>query len=273
MAQNGSYFGLYLEGERSALATSTQMTIETDSDDITTNDSQGWQEVIPTNHKFSASVDALAENQLANLFLYPEDLSNAAWTKDGTASATKYVVTDPFGQQHAGVVTWGSGLFVSQALASVAVNQIITYAIWVAGSGSVTVSITDGGGTGTSTTHVLTGTLTRIYVTYTCTVGGTVTLQLNKVTGTAVTYFGSMAMNGSILLDYKGSSYKLSKFVEAEKNRTKIAVRYSTDITGDVQFAGYAYILKIDIKTEKGMANRFTASLEGSGELIPTTVS
>jgi hypothetical protein len=272
MAQIGQYFGMYIDGERAALATGTQVSIETASDDVTTNDSQGWQEVIPTNHKFSASVDALAEGQLKNLLLFPEDISNAAWTKDSNASATKYVATDPFGQQHAGVITWGTGGFVSQNITGVAAGQIITASFWVAGSGSVRASITDGGGTGMGTTHALTGTLTRISVTYTCTVGGSVVIKLNKVSGTAVTYFGAMANLGSILLDYKGSSYKLSKFVDAQKNRTKIAVRYSTDITGDVQFAGYAYILKIDVKTEPGKANRFTASLEGTGELTPTTV-
>lgn len=56
---NGTKIGLYYSGSKIGAATSHSLSLQTETADVTTKDSAGWKEIIPTLKSFTIDMDAL----------------------------------------------------------------------------------------------------------------------------------------------------------------------------------------------------------------------
>ena len=150
----GNFFGLYVGGKRVALAQSKNVSFKTASESITTDDSQGYEEIIPTVHNFSCGADGLVCAHLDNYLQFPEDLSRSIWVKDSGVTVNPTFGSDRKGQKRSNKITFSTGATVSQEITPDAAG---TYwaSIYAKGSGDILLKL-DNGSTEVSTTITLT---------------------------------------------------------------------------------------------------------------------
>lgn len=82
----------------------------------------------------------------------------------------------------------------------------------------------------------------------------------------------SWSIDVDSLLAYTGTrGYK--QLFEYLKNRTKVSVKFRNDVSGDQTFKGDMYITSLDSDGPMEDAATFSCSLEGTGELVMTTIT
>lgn len=267
----GNYFGIYYQGKRVALAQSKNVALKTAVENITTSDSYGNEEILPTDHNLSASVDGLICASLDNKLQFPEDLSQAAWSKDAGIVVTPFYSDDNFGQLHGNRVVWNAGSNITQEFALTEENG--WFSLWLKGSGSVNLIFMDAADTPSELAVTLTANWVRYALPATAIdFSSDCIVVIQKLTGTEVQVANVMFNEGTILLDYKGSQLMAKELMNAQIAKTKLQVRYSNDLDGDIQIAGFCYLSNFELKTKNATANGFTASLSGTNIHTVTTL-
>ena len=106
----------------------------------------------------------LIEEARTNLLTYSEQFDNAAWVKTGTATVTPNTTASPDGTTTADTLNFPASLDrVSQGAIAVSASTPYTFAVWLAGSGTLNITLNTSGGTFKTATQsiTLTTTLTR----------------------------------------------------------------------------------------------------------------
>lgn len=63
------------------------------------------------------------------------------------------------------------------------------------------------------------------------------------------------------------ASYGLNDLVTLYENRTKVLIRFSTEVSGDEYFQGYAYLDSLSVDSSPEESATFSYSLTGTGAL------
>lgn len=106
----------------------------------------------------------LIEEARTNLLTYSEQFDNAAWVKTGTATVTPNTTASPDGTTTADTLNFPASLDrVSRGAIAVSASTPYTFAVWLAGSGTLNITLNTSGGTFKTATQsiTLTTTLTR----------------------------------------------------------------------------------------------------------------
>ena len=259
----GNFFGIYYQGKRVALAQSKNVSLKTAVENITTSDSYGNEEILPTDHNLSASVEGLITSALDNMLQFPEDLSKSPWLKASGVAVTPFYSVDNFGQLHGNRVVWNAGAYIQQEFEAISSQGWLS--CWLKGSGELTLQFSDSA----ETVSELAITLTNEWVRYSLNVSavdfsGICQFIFEKISGAEFQIANVMFNDGPILLDYKGSQLMAKELMNAEIAKTKLQIRYSNDLSGDLQIAGNCYISGFDLKTKNAAANGFTATLSAT---------
>ena len=267
----GNFFGIYIGGQRAALAQGKGVSIKTAVVDVTTSDSYGNEEVLPTDHNLSSSIDGLIVAALDNKLQFPEDLSRSAWVKGSGVAVTAFYANDRFGQKHSNRVVWNAGNSVHQEFMVTEANGFVS--VDLKGAGEVSIKFLDAA----DTLSELAVTLTAEWVRYSFPVtaidfSSECLVVFEKVTGTELQIANVMFNEGEVLADYKGSTYMAQMMQAAQVNKTKLEFRYSNDLTGDSQIAGFGYFIDFQLKTKNAAANGFTATIQGHQIQSVTTI-
>jgi predicted secreted protein len=271
MANNGNYQALYVNGQRIALTKSNDFNAKKAFADITTKDSQGNKEVLPTLNECSATLEGIATSSLVNKLQFPENLSNAIWTKTGTGTIAGTRVNNPFGQKLAQVLTWGTSTFLRQSFASIAVDTY-TLSIYAKGSGTFALEFLDNAITITSGTFTLTSNWQRFEVSGTLVSGTSVRVNIKYISGTDITLFGPQLEVATAATMYKGSQVTFSDLQTIAENNTKVTIIQSDYIDGDIQVSYEGYISDLQIKSTHDDAETFTCNFEGTGVQTSSTI-
>lgn len=264
----GNFFGLYFNSRRLALAQSKSVALKTASENVTTDDSYGWEESIPGNHSLEGSVEGLITAHYDNLLQFPEDLSKSIWSKtDGAITVDPDNGDDNFGQKRLNFVDNGAATEqVYQQVTGLTALNPYTFSIWLKGSGTLYLKFN------TKTVLVtLTNTLTRYSITDDA--SATTENVIIEFLG-AVRFYACNAMlnQGESALPYKGSTLMAKELMEFEKNKTKLTLRWSTDLDTDKTIECQAYIMGFDLKTKQGSPNQFSCSFKATGTITQQTI-
>lgn len=83
----------------------------------------------------------------------------------------------------------------------------------------------------------------------------------------------SVSANG--IADHSAGIENVPSLFDAWKNRTKVAVKYSTkaEAAGDVYFEGEGYIMSLSESAEQGSAATYNIEIKGVGEVTKNTVA
>lgn len=65
----------------------------------------------------------------------------------------------------------------------------------------------------------------------------------------------------------------VSELFESMTGRTKVSVKLSTEVTGDLKFSGEAFITALDLDAPNEENTTYSYSLEGTGPLTKTTIT
>jgi hypothetical protein len=271
MANNGNYQALYVNGQRIALTKSNDFNAKKAFADITTKDSQGNKEVLPTLNECSATLEGIATSSLVNKLQFPENLDNAIWTKSGTGTFSGTKVNSPFLQKLAQVLTWGTTTLVRQTMGTVAVGTY-TLSIYAKGSGTFALEFLDDTNTITSGTFTLTSDWQRFEVSGALTTGLSTRVNIKKTTGTDITLFGPQLEVASAATMYRGSQVTFSDLQTIVENNTKVTIIQSDYIDGDIQVTYEGYISDLQIKSTHDEAETFTCNFEGTGVQTSSTI-
>jgi len=267
----GNFFGIYIGGQRAALAQGKGVSIKTAVVDVTTSDSYGNEEVLPTDHSLTSPIDGLIVAALDNKLQFPEDLSRSAWVKGSGVAVTAFYANDNFGQKHSNRVVWNAGTSVHQEFAVTQSNGFVS--CWLKGTGEVSIKFLDAA----DTLSELAVTLTADWVRYSFEASSIdfsadCLVVFEKISGTEFQVANVMFNEGDVLADYKGSTYMAQMMQAAQINKTKLEFRYSNDLTGDSQIAGFGYFIDFQLKTKNAAANGFTATIQGHQIQSVTTI-
>lgn len=265
----GNFFGLYVQGKRVALAQAKTLSFKTASESITTDDSQGYEEIIPTIHTLSASVDGLVCAHLDNYLQFPEDLTKTGWTKDAAVTISPNYGNDRKGQLRGNRITFNAGSQISQIITP---DGSGTYwaSLYAKGTGKINLIITDG-----TTTETLSITLTSEWVRYSVGIAGDtdpLTFRIQKDTATALDVCDTMVSRGDVLADYKGSQLMAKELMNYQVNKTKVQLLWSNDLDGDTKITVDAYISGFDLKTKNDTVTQFSCSLAGKNAATFTEI-
>lgn len=272
MAVNGNYLGLYVGGQRIALTKSNDFSQKVATEDMTTKDSQGFKEVLPTLKEASCSMEGICTANLTNYLQWPEAFNNAIWVKGGTGSVSGTKVANNDNQLLAQVLTWGTGNAITQTLGStnLAPGDNVCFSIWLKGTGSVNIQLVDDDGGTTSSTIMLSSTWTRYYVVYQLVTATNITVIVNKVSGTALSLFGPQ-LEKDILTAYKGSTETLRDLQTIAENRTKVSLLYSDYFSGSFTTAYEGFITDVSVKNAHDSISTFTCNFQSTGSTTITT--
>lgn len=69
------------------------------------------------------------------------------------------------------------------------------------------------------------------------------------------------------------AAYGIDDILDAQLGGTKLSVKFSTEVTGDIVLSGDIYINSNNIDASKGSPSTFSFSGEGTGTLTKSTVS
>lgn len=269
---NGNLFGIYIDGQRIALARSGDLAHKVAMEDITNKDSGGNKESMPMQKETSCSAEAIVTSALDNKLQFPETMGNAAWVKDTATTATDNYGSNQFGQKLSNLVTYNAGTFIRQTYASAAgASDPYTFSVYLKGSGNVTIKIDDGT-TPATLLVVLTSTLTRYEVSTTVVATASIICSVIKGTATTVECASAMLNYGAAALDYKGSQTTLRTLADAANNSTQVAVIYSDYVDGDRKVSFNAYISDVAIKSKNDAAATFSCSISVTGATTYSTV-
>jgi len=274
MAVNGNYLGLYVGGQRIALTKSNDFSQKVATEDMTTKDSQGFKEVLPTLKEASCSMEGICTANLTNYLQWPEAFNNAIWVKGGTGSISATKVANNDKQLLAQVLTWGTGNAITQTLGTnnLVAGDTIYFSVWLKGSGTVTIEAGDIDGLTTSSTITLSSTWTRYSVSYQLGFNATdIYVKINKVSGTAVSLFGPQLEKG-ILTAYKGSTETLRDLQTIAENRTKVNLLYSDYFSGSFTTAYEGFITDVSVKNAHDSISTFTCNFQSTGSTTITTI-
>ena len=265
----GNFFGLYVQGKRVALAQAKSVSFKTATENITTDDSQGYEEIIPTIHNFSSSVDGLVCAHLDNYLQFPEDLTKSGWTKDSAVTISPNYGSDRKGQLRGNRIVFNAGSLISQVITP---DLADTYwaSLYAKGSGRINLIITDG-----VTTQTLSITLTSDWTRYAISIQGDtddLTFRIQKDTATTLDVCDTMVSRGTVLADYKGSQLMAKELMNYQINKTKVQTLWSNDLDGDTKITVDAYISGFDLKTKNDTVTQFSCSLAGKNAATFTEI-
>ncbi len=265
----GNFFGLYVQGKRVALAQAKSVSFKTATENITTDDSQGYEEIIPTIHNLSTSVDGLVCAHLDNYLQFPEDLTKSGWTKDSAVTINAAYGEDRKGQLRSNKITFNAGSQVSQIITPDGEGNYWA-SLYAKGSGKVNLIITDG-----TNSETLSITLTSEWVRYSVALEGDtdpITFRIQKDTATSLDVCDTMVSRGEFLSDYKGSQLMAKELMNYQINKTKVQTLWSNDLDGDTKITVDAYISGFDLKTKNDTATQFSCSLAGKNAATFTEI-
>lgn len=267
MAVLGNFFALYIAGQRVAMATSNNAQFKTEFANTTNKDGMGYDTSKPVKKLMSADLEAFFCSSIGNLLQFPEDISNAAWSKDTGVVIT--TVASPTGQMLGNRITFNAGSQVWQNIVlPTGFDDYVNGSLWVKGTGTIKIKFD---WSAPILADELTITLsntsyTRIDLPSTAAVddGAELIFTIEKGTATSVDVFGPQVSQGAILQDYAGSAKLFADLLDAQMAGTTITIRHSTDLEGDLQVQGSAYVSNLDTKTQASGVNTFTCSLTGT---------
>lgn len=273
MAVNGNYLGLYVGGQRIALTKSNDFSQKVATEDMTTKDSQGFKEVLPTLKEASCSMEGICTANLTNYLQWPEAFNNAIWVKSGTGSISGTKVANNDNQLLAQVLTWGTGNAITQTLGStnLVAGNTVYFSVWLKGSGSVTIEVGDDDASTTSSTITLSSEWFRYSVSHVLTTAGDVFCKINKVSGTTVSLFAPQ-LEKDILTAYKGSTETLIDLQTIAENRTKVSLLYSDYFSGSFTTAYEGFITDVSVKNAHDSISTFTCNFQSTGSTTITTI-
>lgn len=271
MAVSGNYLSLYVGGQRIALTKSNDFSQKIATEDMTTKDSQGFKEVLPTLKEASCSMEGICTSNLTNLLQFPENFENAVWEKTAaTISGTR--TADLNDQLRAQVLTWNADTSFLQYIAGTFDSQLVYFSVWVKGTGSINLEIGYGGGSVSSSTITLTSTWTRYSVSATTAPLDTdVYVAINQISGTAVS-LSSPQFELNNLTAYKGSTETLRDLQALVENRTQISLLYSDYFSGSFSTAYEGFLTDISVKNSHDSISTFTCNFQSTGAIIITTI-
>jgi hypothetical protein len=273
MAVNGNYLGLYVGGQRIALTKSNDFSQKVATEDMTTKDSQGFKEVLPTLKEASCSMEGICTANLTNYLQWPEAFNNAIWIKNGTASISATKVANNDNQLLAQTYTWGTGTYISQTLGStnLAIDDFVCFSVWLKGTGSATIEVGDSSDNEISSTITLSSTWTRYNISYQLISATDVYVKINKASGTTVSLFGPQ-LEKDILTAYKGSTETLRDLQTIAENRTKVSLLYSDYFSGSFTTAYEGFITDLSVKNPHDSISTFTCNFQSTGSTTITTI-
>lgn len=273
MAVSGNYLSLYVGGQRIALTKSNDFSQKVATEDMTTKDSQGFKEVLPTLKEASCSMEGICTSNLSNLLQFPENFENAAWVKGGTGSISGTRTADLNSQLRAQVLTWGTGTTLQQNVTSslIAVNDNLYFSIYLKGNGTVTIELGDSGSSTISSTITLTSNWVRYNVLFTVETASSMYVRVNKVSGTAVS-ISMPQLEKDNLTAYKGSTQTLRDLQTLVENRTQISILYSDYFSGSFTTAYQGFLTDLSIKNAHDTLSTFTCNFQSTGSTTITTI-
>jgi hypothetical protein len=274
MAVNGNYLGLYVGGQRIALTKSNDFSQKVATEDMTTKDSQGFKEVLPTLKEASCSMEGICTANLTNYLQWPEAFNNAIWVKGGTGSISATKVANNDNQLLAQVLTWGTGNAITQTFVSndnLIEGNTIYFSVWLKGSGSVTIEAGDSAGASISSTITLTSNWVRHSISFELETAYEIYCKIKKVSGTTVSLFGPQLEKG-ILTAYKGSTETLRDLQTIAENRTKVSLLYSDYFSGSFTTAYEGFITDVSVKNAHDSISTFTCNFQSTGSTTITTI-
>lgn len=275
MAVNGNYLGLYVGGQRIALTKSNDFSQKVATEDMTTKDSQGFKEVLPTLKEASCSMEGICTASLTNYLQWPEAFNNAIWTKDGTGSVSGTKIANNDNQLLAQTYTWGTGAFISQNVGTIDLEGApkSCFSVYLKGTGTVTIEVGSDDGLTVSSTITLSSTWTRHYVVFAHTFVNTNNyVKINKVSGTAVSLFGPQLEIATTPSIYKGSTETLRDLQTIAENRTKVSLLYSDYFSGSFTTAYEGFITDVSVKNAHDSISTFTCNFQSTGSTTITTI-
>ena len=275
MAINGNYLGLYINGQRIALTKTNDFSQKRSFDDITTKDSSGSKEVLPTMLEANCSMEGIFTSNLQNKLQWPENFNNAVWSKGGaTISGTK--IEAPNGQLLGQVLTWNASSNINQTVDNFDftpfIGETIIVSLYVKGSGSIELQVGDDADNNDSGIITLTIDWQRITASYVLDSGVDIYLQLNKVSGTAVSLAFPQLEIGTIATNYKGSQETFKDLVTISEARQKVTILQTTNFDDDLTITYEGYITDLAIKAEHDKANTFTCNFESTSSITNSIV-
>jgi hypothetical protein len=274
MAVSGNYLSLYVGGQRIALTKSNDFSQKVATEDMTTKDSQGFKEVLPTLKEASCSMEGICTSNLTNYLQFPENFENAAWVKGGTGSISGTRTADLNSQLRAQVLTWGTGTTFTQTLGTTNLvpGDIVYFSVYLKGSGTVTIQVGDDDGSTVSSTITLSSDWVRYNVVYTLGFNATnIYAKINKVSGTAVS-LSMPQLEKTNLTAYKGSTETLRDLQTLVENRTQISILYSDYFSGSFTTAYQGFLTDLSIKNTHDTLGTFTCNFQSTGSTTITTI-
>jgi len=269
MAVSGNYLSLYVGGQRIALTKSNDFSQKVATEDMTTKDSQGFKEVLPTLKEASCSMEGICTSNLTNLLQFPENFENAVWIKStATISATR--TADLNGQLRAQVLTWNSDTQIIQQLSDITKLQV-AISIYAKGSGEIELEVGDDDGSQLSSSLVLTSNWQRLTLVTTITSGENPYFAINKLSGTAVS-LSMPQLELDNLTAYKGSTETLRDLQTIAENRTKVSLLYSDYFSGSFTTAYEGFLTDISVKNTHDTISTFTCNFQSTGSTTITTI-
>lgn len=272
MAVSGNYLSLYVGGQRIALTKSNDFSQKVAIEDMTTKDSQGFKEGLPTLKEASCSMEGICTSNLTNYLQFPENFENAAWIKSSaTINGTR--TADLNSQLRAQVLTWNSDTTLQQNIAtgSLIVGNKLYFSIYVKGSGSVNIVIGDDSSETTSSTITLTSNWVRYSVSYTLATATNIYVAVNKVSGTTVS-LSMPQLEKDNLTAYKGSTETLRDLQTLVENRTQISILYSDYFSGSFTTAYQGFLTDLSIKNTHDTLSTFTCNFQSTNSTTITTI-
>lgn len=268
----GNFFGLYLAGQRVALAQSKSAKIATKVEPITTDDSWGWEEVLPSDHNFNATVDGIICAFPDNLLQFPENLNTSPWQWDTSVLVDPDFSEDINGQLRGNKIAFNTGTFVKQVIPNHQFDKN-WYSLYAKGSGSISIKIEDENAHIATKIIALTNEWTRYWVYISnFKAGDDCTISINDISSTDCQICNTMLNTGELLLDYKGSTYTVSKLIAAQTAKTKLQLRWSTDLDNDSQIQIDVYVSDFQLKTKNTTVSGFSCTLNGTKAAQVTTI-
>lgn len=271
MAVSGNYLSLYVGGQRIALTKSNDFSQKVATEDMTTKDSQGFKEVLPTLKEASCSMEGICTSNLTNLLQFPENFENAVWIKS-TATISGTRTADLNDQLRAQVLTWNSDTVFRQNISGTfEIDQIMYFSVWLKGSGSVTLELGDDVGTDNSATITLTNNWKRYDLLHLMASTEGLYVSINKGSGTTLS-LSMPQLELDNLTAYKGSTETLRDLQTIAENRTKVSLLYSDYFSGSFTTAYEGFLTDISIKNTHDTLSTFTCNFQSTGSTTITTI-
>ena len=135
----------------------------------------------------------LLEPTATNIITYSEDFSNASWTKAGNTVVTLNNAISPDGTLNASTVTGLDGTSTNDLYTQPTFNtsnKTVTYSVYLKGSGTLRINVSNNVDDGSSKTLTLTNNWEKYFITYSfnATITTQIVCNLDDLSATATTY-------------------------------------------------------------------------------------